>query len=501
MDQPRETPWSLSANERFAFAWAVGLSVLARGGALLLGWSADDLFWLGEHQDLAAYEYTFVTNGRFAHGLLALAMRQLGVSAPHGAPLLPAAAIVLMAWAGVMVARFWGATERRWAGAAVAAMFCLHPFHAELFTFRITTFYAALAYAGAALLLVHRAPTVRQAVAVAVPFILALGLYQAVLSSVATVLLLGLVAEVARRGSISGLRPYLRTSMAPRIAAVGAATVAYFAIVRVLVHAYGFDPGRGTLLPAAQLPARLQAVLALDAALFLEDEPLLPIAVKGLLLVLLILALVALGLRLRRSPESGRGRWAAGLAAAGILLLAALTLPGLVVVIREWWPTPRVLAQASVFWAGIALLALAAQEAWLRRTAAAVVVVVIASFVGIGDRVLTDQLRQNARDRDLASRILGRLEATRGFSGVSTLAIVGARGFPLPLRTRYMDLNISAFETSWSNVALIEEVAGIRLRAPDEMGMLRARLMCASAPRWPEVGSVAIAEALAVVCL
>jgi hypothetical protein len=132
-----------------------------------------------------------------------------------------------------------------------------------------------------------------------------------------------------------------------------------------------------------------------------------------------------------------------------------------------------------------------------------VATLIVLSFIGADNRILSDQVRLNARDTLRANRILERLESLPGFPGVAFVAVDGKDWhYPLGYSTTDHDLNISAFGAEWSQVAILREVSGYDLKVTNDPGQLAlAATLCRSVKPWPDPRSVMIRDHLAVVCL
>lgn len=125
------------------------------------------------------------------------------------------------------------------------------------------------------------------------------------------------------------------------------------------------------------------------------------------------------------------------------------------------------------------------------------------SFAGTNNLVLSEQFRINSRDLATASRMIARLEAEPGFPDAKKLAVVGRwREYPLHfLTTGKGDLNISGFGQWWSRANLIREVSGYRLAEPGPEDVVRAETYCHGAQPWPDPSSITVLDDIAVICL
>jgi hypothetical protein len=186
------------------------------------------------------------------------------------------------------------------------------------------------------------------------------------------------------------------------------------------------------------------------------------------------------------------------------LALASAWGIGLLGVLDEYWPAPRVLAHHGVFWAGVMLLAYHLAGRWLAWLVTTLGVLVAVSFVGSNAHVLHDQHRLNRRDAAKANRIVARLEELPGYSQVATVAVHGVQwAYPVALETVDHDLNISAFGASWAQPAILAEISGAAWGsgAADPAATAAAASYCAGVEPWPGPAAVAIRGTLAIVCV
>jgi hypothetical protein len=163
------------------------------------------------------------------------------------------------------------------------------------------------------------------------------------------------------------------------------------------------------------------------------------------------------------------------------------------------------MAHTGVLWGGCVVLAALAQAGrLLRRLQAALVVIVLLSFVGASERVFVDQWQLNLRDIQLANRIVARLERHPGFAEVRRVVVIPGRAwYPTgPAPTQWGDMNVSAFTAFWSQVEVLRETSGYNIHRstiPAELAVADAH--CASVAPWPERQAVKVTGELAVVCL
>jgi hypothetical protein len=476
-------------------------SDLARSGAVLLAinvvawfprlvpgsFASDDLFFLNHPADLE----TMVRQGRPGQAALFGLLSALGANPVHAGTLLNWIALGLLTVAAVWLLRIWQVQPAPVALLCAALVF-VHPNLAETFTFRFTpVFFAVAMVLGlGGLLLARRGRWIGGGLLIAVSF----SVYQVTLNTLLTVLALGVVLDCVR-GDVP-VRRALRAWAAPA-AVVGLAAVGYLVVQRLATAALGssVQGDRSRFLALDALPGRIDAlgqvfrrVLGADPVLSTRLLHVLQLLVLGTVLVTL---LVSLGRR-RRWSEA-----AVALVGVGVALV---TVVGVIALLAEFWPSPRVLTAAGVFWAGTLLVlgaSLAGRWRWLPGAAAGLLLL---GYAGVDHRVASDQIRLNIRELALANRIVLRLESLPGWDRLERVAVVG-RGRAVPGIPQEFDVNPSALSVEWSQVHLLREVTDRRLAGPTPEERERATRRCAAVEAWPSAASVTIEGPLGVVCL
>ena len=182
-----------------------------------------------------------------------------------------------------------------------------------------------------------------------------------------------------------------------------------------------------------------------------------------------------------------------------------LLLPGLISVLENWWPVPRVLSHVGLF-ASLLIFASVSytkNKKWggnFQVVAGALVLLTTASSILSSNQIFSDQATVNRLDRNLAERIVIRLENTTSYEDSMSLAIVGRfYSYPVGVRTMQGDLNISAFWTT--PYKLIEYVSGKPVVPAVGLSLEDAISECKNMDIFPAPSSVFIKNDVAVVCL
>ena len=508
----------LSRRDLALFSIGLAFALVAKGVALFpLGRSVDSypkLVAMSVDVENAAGVFSeFVGQGRLGQWALNELLAVLGIVGPGGNTLYVFLALCCFAAAGVLLCRLWRLDDDLPAAACLVGLFVIHPYHAEIFTFREATLCVGLAVllATAGLTLAERKPS--RWITGTVLLAVSLSLYQVAINYAAIALAFLCLFELSR----AGIRPLLAwppageasralQAVVPRALAMATAVVVYFVIYKLSTLAVDsvLVDSRSGILPLSHVPERLQAVLSTLCHVFLEPEPLMPLASKLLIGVIAAVALAALA---ERSWQQGGVARYLQLGIIGALLIAALFgIPGVLVPLTAWDPLDRTLAAVSVVVAGVFGIALAQARVRTRPYVLAVAGVLLLSFAGVNNMALSEQLRLNDRDVETATRMIARLESDAGFPAVKKLAVVGRqREYPLRYYTMKRapgaDMNVSALHRPWSKTNLLREVSGYRFDEPSPEDLVRAREHCHGVQPWPAAGSVAVLGDMAVICL
>lgn len=484
-------PWTLHPAEKRAAAAALVLSLIARWQNLLPGYSADDYGHL-----IAPQHFSFDFSLSQGRPLVPLLLDWLGMFGLHPAEAMTVSTfslILALLFAGVAVCRLMGISERPLECAAVMSLLAVHPYQAEIFTFRTASILAAipLILAFAALLLPRR-QTLDWAVAILIMAV-AVSIYQTVVHYVAVAIALSFCIRALREDAGKAWA-YAR----PLAIVLALGIVLYMAALKALLLATGvaMNP-RGSLIGPEDLLYRAAQVKALLERIFFRTDPVMPAAPKFLLLAVLVLTVFAVAAG--RPAESAKRRLA--LATAGIGLGIACCL-GLNLVLRDWWPSPRLLSQLGLFWGGVLALGLISAGPGLRPVLIGLGAFAVFSSVGLSVRVAAEQLRLNRRDMTQAAQIIAEVDRLPGAERLQGICIHGGSPFyPAGFRTAFFDLNVSALSVSWARTWLLNEVSGRNYVPPDDGTAARAAQFCAGAPRWPRRDSLTQIGNYAVVCL
>jgi len=487
------------------------VTVVAKGLAFLPAYSIDDYFIF----NLESPSLGMLGQGRFGQAIVTQLFYRLQLEPTYATVFFTAFAIFTSALLGTLTVRHWNLGHRGWLPVAAAGIAANHPYTTELFTFRTALGSSMIALALFSLLLIPRRWSARQLLAGAALFAFTLSIYQVVLHYCLMVVAMGAAVSLARYlriGAAAGWPERVTSLLAPRrllwhrntsLLLCALLGTAGYAVLDAVVHKAlaVVRSARTDLLPLREIPARAGMVWDVLEYRLLEPGPLVTPFTQKLLLLLLLTALAGL---LWRARPWLRVRAAALLLLAYVLIAAALVWSvGIIMVLAEFWPVPRVMSHVGIFWAGLLVISWQCSPSLARKLLALAAALILLSFIGADNQILREQLRLNARDTLKANRILARLEGLPGFPGAGVVAIYGkAWGYPLRYATMDHDMNISAFGADWSKLAILREVSGYGLQPATDPGQIAAaEAYCRSVQPWPSTESVVLREGVAIVCL
>lgn len=486
--------WQLTHAEKLAAATSLLLSLIARIPAFSLGYSVDDYAHVLVPQ---GFDFAFsLSQGRplvtpLLQGLLALGL--------HPAQIMSLSTLSLIAallFAGLVVCRLMGISGNPLACTAVLATLSLHPYQAEIFTFRTASLLMAIPLMLAfGAMLVPGNRLWQRAVAVLV-VAAALSIYQTAAQYMLLAILLAALSSLLSSGWNEAW-----AVVRPRIFLLAASLALYAATIAALSAFFGIPmSSRAGLLPLAEWPLRTIQIAVMFKRIFFEAEPVAPLAYKILLIACLLLAAWAVA-----APELSKSRSHAIRRLAWFVTataLAALAAPGVILLLRQWWPAPRVLSHYGLFWGAVLALGLHFARPPLRSVLAAAAGLALFFMTGLSNRIAAEQLRVNQRDRVQAALILAAVDRMPGAESLQGVWLQGGSPFyPLGIHTVSFDLNVSALSTAWAKTWLLNEVSGRNYSVPDNSVVAEAARRCSNAPRFPADGAILRIGGYAVVCL
>jgi len=481
------------------FFTALVAGCVAKGAAFLPLYAVDDYRFLLQEPIFNR----MLAEGRFGQWLVMKLFGALGFGTVHAGIFSTALGLVAFAGLGTAVIHHWGLPMRGWLPMMAASLVAIHPYSAEIFTFRAVLATYALSILLLTLLLLPRRWNGAGLLVGTLVFMLALSIYQSVLHFALMVFLLALAVRLSRqrRIRVPSAAGWWTDRHYGFIACVVFGTGIYFvaaAVARTLASLHATS--RSQLLSSAAAATRLREIGDVLLYRFWQKDPMITILTKRLLLALLVLAVTQIVLRAH--PWDRAGRLATAAAAIGLLACSLIWTLGLSLVLSTFWPVPRTLSHVALLWSAALVIACMGAKPLMRGLAALVAGLVLVGFVGMDNRIFSEQVRINERDFETASRIVARFENLAEYEHIKRLVFIGKRdGYPLAVGTHDMDLNLSAFAAAWSQVPVLVETSGHDWTRADPDSQAQVANYCRNVAPWPGPQSVTVQGDLGIVCL
>lgn len=495
-----------SKNEVIIFIGALFVTISAKGIALFtLTYSIDDYFNILSPSIHSNNVMAYVSQGRFGQALLSKLVFFLGSSAPLTNTFYVFLFMISLIWVGLIVCRIWKLSDDLIAAYLVVLFVVIHPYQAELFTFKCVPIYGAIAFFLAYIGFYFTELKLKHFLWTNCCIIFALSIYQVVLNYIFITLCLAIVFEMSRQynsnKSIKWQQVREATTLWPRLITICFSVIFYLIINKIIQNVLHIAPEiRSQLINFNDLSHRVREIGGVLIRIFIMTEHIFPFSLKIMLIVIGFLAILFSGERIL-IQGSDKSKIRNYLLILTLLLLSVVGIIGVILPSKGWWPVSRVLSAVSLFWAGIVALAYLNSDRKFKPIIFTISAVVLFGFIGINNHIFTGQLRLNIRDINKANRIINRLESHPDFSKVRRVTVsAGTWGYPLPISTLQGDMNMSAFYPSWSKVNILKEVSGYDFIDATPSDNEKAEQYCKEAPKWPHPDSVIIDNDLGIVC-
>lgn len=493
--------FKLSKIELMLFALLTLFLIMARGATLFqVSYAIDDYLYI-----LDPMHYNeILANGRFGWVLITKILNLIGASPPLTNIFYTSLYISVCAWIGVIICRIWNISDKNiLICGCVSSVLILHPYHAELYTFKICSIFVAISLLLSFMSLYLINNTCKSIIINSLILSFSLSIYQLTVNYLFIVSCFSIIIEASKQscnGSISWKKLINDTYTVNRFITIAAGVILYLIFNNVILSILHINQStRSKFISIDNITVRVIDVYQTLIKILFYAEPVMPIFIKLALIACGLIALMTGMFQLRNSSERVKSLFV-------IMLMYTLILLGVfginILTGSIWWPTARSLSGISIVWSGIiAVLLINIEGHKYGKVVFGLIGVLLFGFIGINNHILTDQLRVNARDFRKASSIVARLENEKHFSFLRRIALVGEKwGFASPLTTVQGDMNISAFGASWAKVKILNEVSGYAFAEATQDEMTKAITYCNSAPKWPDPDSVQIDGELAIVC-
>ena len=387
-----------------------------------------------------------------------------------------------------------------------ALLIILHPYHSEIMTWReaqLKSTIASILFVAYLFILRYDRPNFIGSWTLATLLFFLISItYQVFVSYVITLTFLILLIYFHRCDSISTRTlPTQQLILLLSTSIVGFLCGFIFSLLLAKYYSISLE-SRAQLLTYDLATIRVQQLLNLLSREYFTGSSLLPLPIRHLTLIFLLGLVFTWLVSLRASLD------VVTLFLARLVTLAfvLLSLPGIILLSYDWWPSGRVLTHTTLV-SGVCFLLLIEESFWVdsliaRSALLGISAAIITSWIAINAQIFHDQHIINQHDLMLANRIVARLESLPGFSKTRRIYISGGnwRYESLP-RTVFHDMNTSAKFQSWSKLNWLSLATGYTFEPPNKNLTQVGALYCASTLPWPSVTSLSIINDLLIVCL
>ena len=380
-----------------------------------------------------------------------------------------------------------------------ALLSILHPYHTEILTFKG----AMIIYACCMLIFVfgleyYMLEYKNKLLILTIVFIVSIMIYQIVINYIFTIFLILLIVYITSATNEKNILQVKRRIIG--LSAAGGVAIMLSGLTSaVLPRVLGIAPeGRAQLISASDVTARIHDVAKLALKVYVLDEPMISRPVKLLLLLILLISVYLISKNLLNSRH-----YTTCFGVLGLIALYILCTPGIIVILRAWWPVPRVINHSSFVYGALVIIALQNIKLIIvSRIIIASVIFVSVAFGLANAQILMDQLQINRWDAMQSNRLVARLELLSQFKNAKYLYIDGGKWrYNSFLRTINGDMNMSAFYPKASKIALINHTSGYNFLPANSMKIEIGHQYCLTVAPWPASDSVTIITDLGIVCL
>jgi hypothetical protein len=422
--------------------------------------------------------------------------------------------MVCLSVTAVLVCKIWRITDPV-LSAILVAVIVLHPYQADIYTWKIALFVGGLPFVLALLAILLAQNGWRQMGWGVAVLWFSLGGQQLGLTYAASAVALTVFIAIAQasRENSNPTWEFARFTRSGLVLLIG--TAIYWITSVVIIRALGV----GSLLGREQIilfsdPGLVWARTMELAGKVIGRDPLVSPAQIGIIAILIVIALCSIAFHAFRNQRGRNIPLLIGLAVTS-LALGWLATIALMAVPKVWIPVFRNMSAAGVVVAAVVAGGyLLTSGAW-RKVVIGLAALLCFGFAGKSNEIMTDQLRANQRDQTLMVRIAYDVEKLETFKQVTRLYFVGKTGLPLtrldtqtdPTRGRdaygvtMSVLANAAFDNIYP-VMLFNELTGYFFGSAlnsDEVAVANQR--CTEAEEWPRTGSVSTAGDIAIICL
>lgn len=523
LDSWLSTQQWFSVQELRLFFFGMVLSILAKGiSAFALAYAVDDILWINFPFEGSILREVALGDGRFLYPVLVEFFYQLGIDAPKAYTLSAFCMMASLVLSAQLTCRLWR-VEKEWLiSLIVIALVTLHPYQADIFTWKISMLTGGIPFVLTMLGLWFSVSLPRYGLGLGVLAITAsLAVHQLAITFAAVAVCFSVILVTVQTSK--PLREvWLERKLNQQFLALGLALGCYLVVASLVRFVWppiaAFD--RAKILNNLDSIAPSDNISNLLDLLFFHNSLFTPLADWGLALLAGIFTIVLIG-RIVKSQWCINYKLLAIALVVVALVSAWVASMGLAILSQKGPILVRSMMAFSVMWAGIATVTLSIGQGdkVYYRLIVGIIFLISFAFVATNNQVLSDQLRANQRDIEFANRIVSNLEQLDGFHHVVNVAVIGINNQSLNgLRTgldmsspKQSNLGVvtSVFTRTYSNVyriQLLNEATGYRFGStPTPEENKTAELYCKYARDYiglfPTKGSIVIDKELGIVCL
>ena len=493
-------------NELYVFYIGILGGLIARGITLFtLGYAIDDY----SHMSPMTLSYG-LSQGRWGLNILNQILLSLGIQSIYATTTLGFLSILIMAYIGILICRIWNISNNKYLSAYVLLLFITFPYQAEIFTFKI-----AIAAFGISMLIAFIGLYIsnKGLIKILISSLLiciSLSIYQIVLSYILPVLLFSILIKFLDKQDIN-LKDRIKNILNEKLIIYRFLTliigiILYFTLNSLILKISNTPiVERGqfiNILEKSEIYTRFWDLKNIFIKIYFSNETIFPITLKIILVCFLTITIISITKYLFSYKKIYESLLNITFFYLFVLLLSLCYIFP-ILVLKNCWPVPRVLAPASLFWSGIfVIFYMKGNTKYTKNIFLIVGSIIIFSYLSINNNIYIDQLRINKQDENKAIRIIQNLENHTNFNRIEYLSIIGGSWtYPKRISTVQGDMNISAYGASWAKLPMINEVSGYDFQKPSLEQNSYASKYCDTSPKWPSIQSIIIVNNLGIICL
>ena len=494
-------------NDLILFSATLFLAFLSKGGALLHGYSVDDYAFSTPYRDTIQL---FLQHGRYIPALLDYLFVTLNVYATDLSLFFGSICLILQSALIVSILRFFKLNEKPYSF-MLSALWITHPYTAEILSFKTAlpmlsislflciTIIELINITFSNRLEINKLKLLALAATCSIILSFTYQIYLNILITIAAISLFIFFLE-RQEGHLDSANSYLKKFLSLLLMCLFSGLFSLF-VLQLAAELFEIKiTNRSNILKIEEIPTRIFQAYEILVKIYYKSEPILDNFSK---LILLFITILLFGITIKRSCNLRKNGFITGLLLPFFISVAImLTSIGLISILSNWWPMPRVLFHFILV--PIALIGFGFP--YLKSNFAKKIIIFSGFFVAFlqalaSNQIFSDQIRIARWDSMLANRIVSAIEREPNFNGIMHIYIdEGNYSYPMPTQTLQGDMNISARSTYWSKIRLLEESTGYLFLHPSHEQATYGKKHCSESRGWPDRNSVVVDKDLIIVC-